>query len=292
LLRRFEEKAMNISASAAAILEAAEGLGVPQDDSFNLVKLLQANNPELSRDEPKYVRGAEAGDFLFRGRERPIVKGDVGFIMQPYAVQEAWLEWLPERAGLVTKHARIPPEARGEPMPNGNLIEHTRYLICALADDVGRVDARDVWAMAFRSTALTALSREFIRPLKLQRIIVEGVSRRGPIFGFKWRVTSKRTRNQEGSWFTYVFEIVGKYPDGVSEEEFQIGYEMSQALADTSPAQQVLRPEAPVRAKIEITSGRASLEPPAQSSLTKVESNANSRDMRPFAPVDDDDIPF
>ena len=145
---------------------------------------------------------------------------------------------------------------------------------------------------AFRSTALTALSREFIRPLKLQRIIVEGVSRRGPIFGFKWRVTSKRTRNQEGSWFTYVFEIVGKYPDGVSEEEFQIGYEMSQALADTSPAQQVLRPEAPVRAKIEITSGRASLEPPAQSSLTKVESNANSRDMRPFAPVDDDDIPF
>jgi hypothetical protein len=280
---------MNISASAAAILEAAEGLGAPQDDSFNLVKLLQANNPELSRDDPKYVRGAEAGDFLFRGRERPIVKGEVGFIMQPYAVQEAWLEWLPERAGLVTKHAQIPPEARGERMPNGNLIEHTRYLICALADDTGHVETNDIWAMAFRSTGLTALSREFVWPLNLQRIIVEGVPRRAPIFGLKWRVTSKRTRNQEGAWFTYVFEMVGKYPDGVSEVEFQIGYEMSNAFADASPAQQVLRPEAPVRAKIEITSGRASLEPPAQSSPTKDESG---RDMRPFAPVDDDDIPF
>jgi hypothetical protein len=271
---RTKEKIMNIPASAKAILEAAEGLGVPQDDSFNLVKLLQANNPELSRDDPKYVRGAEAGDFLFRGKERPVLKGDVGFIMQPYAVKEAWLEWLPERAGLVTKHTRIPPEARGERMPSGNLIEYTRYLIFALVDDALHVDTNDIWAMTFRSTGLTALSREFIQPLKLQRIVVDRVSRKAPIFGSKWRVRSKRTRNQEGSWFTYVFEVVVKYPEGLSEEEFQIGYEMSQALADAEPSRQALPSQG--RPKIEITSGRAALEPDKTDTGTSPDSSAQA----------------
>jgi hypothetical protein len=102
---------MSISSDIAALLDSVAGLGVPEDRSFNIIKLLQSNSPEVSRRDPKYVHGAEAGDFYFHGKERPLVQGEVGFIVMPLATRRVWVEWLPGRAGFVRQHAEKPLEA-------------------------------------------------------------------------------------------------------------------------------------------------------------------------------------
>jgi hypothetical protein len=237
---------MPISRNAATLLDSVAGLGVPEDAGFNIIKLLQSNSPEVSRRDPKYVQGAEAGDFCFHGKEQPIVQGEVGFGMLPLAIKRLWVEWLPGRAGFVAQHAEKPLEAHYDQDENGrlilrmtasgNVIEETFYLICAIAAANRLIDGDDVWALSLRSTGITVLRNKFVAPLNKLRIDVNGVRKQPPIFGSKWRVLSERTGNQEGSWFTYRFTLLGKVgdPEGPTEEEFQIGCDLHQSFAPSA----------------------------------------------------------
>jgi hypothetical protein len=295
---------MSISSNVAALLGSVAGLGVPEGAGFNIVKLLQSNSPEVERRDPKYVQGAKAGDFFFHGKERPIVQGEAGFVMQPVVLKRAFVEWLPGRAGFVAQHADKPigalydQDERGRQalrMPeSGNLVEETFFLIGPVADENGKIDGEDVWALSLRSTAITVLRNKFVAPLNKLRIEVNGGRIRPPIFGTKWRVSSERTANQDGSWFTYRFDLLGKVggPGGPTEGELQIGYDLHQtyapsALPASSPAPLptgAVRPQGKI---VSITSGRGSLEPTAP----PPSDNDNLAGARPFAPIDDD-IPY
>jgi hypothetical protein len=130
-----------------------------------------------------------------------------------------------------------------------------------------------------------------VAPLNKLRIDVNGVRKQPPIFGSKWRVLSERTGNQEGSWFTYRFTLLGKVgdPEGPTEEEFQIGCDLHQSFAPSAlPASlagsalpsQTARPQG----KIAITSGRGAHQPAAP----PPSGDDEPAGMRPFASIDDD----
>jgi hypothetical protein len=173
-------------------------------------------------------------------------------------------------------------------------VEETHYLIGAIGDTGGLTSDDDVWALSIRSTAITVMRNKFLAPLSKLRIDVGGVRKQPPIFGSKWRVSSERTGNQEGSWFTYRFALLGKVgdPEGPTDEEFQIGCDLHQMYASSGQGasssvsalpSQTERP----RGKIAITSGHGARQPSAPPPSGEDEPAG----PRSFAPIDVDEIP-
>lgn len=124
------------------------GAGVSTDQSDLLIpmaRILQKNSPEVEKKAPTYVKGAEPGDIYIKILDKPIIKGDDGFLFQPCYFSKGFVEWLPRNkgggggGGFVTLHAVEPSDTESRPAPdnpermlrvrksNGNLIVETRY---------------------------------------------------------------------------------------------------------------------------------------------------------------------
>jgi hypothetical protein len=281
----------------AQFLSSIAGMGVPQDDTLEQVKLLQSNSPELDRRQAKFVPGASAGDYLFADRKPPVVNGEKGFRAQIIAMRPAWVEKLPGNAGTVTEHPLRPTDAAwtidGETgrnvlrRVNGNNVEETIFLTIALADEEGRVDHDSVYTMRIRSTGLSAWRNQLVKPLNKKSMWIEadGVSQPSPVFGVIMRVASESMSNANGSWYVPSFEILGKLgeAEGPTVKDFLVALDMHKAYAaQTLPS----APPAALlpRGTIEITSGRQPAAPPPSNDDTPA-------GPRPFAPIDDD-IPW
>jgi hypothetical protein len=144
-----------------SFLAAQSGQGVPEVEGANFVKLMQSNSPELDPSDKRYVPDIRVGDFLFRGANPEIVRGEEGFLVQVLAVQQAWAEWNDEGVN-VGKYAARPVEATGDKMPDGNSIEFTKYLIVAIAADL-----HNIWVIPLKSTGLGVFNREIARPMRM-----------------------------------------------------------------------------------------------------------------------------
>ena len=280
-------------------LATQSGQGIPEVEGANFVKLMQSNNAEVDQhpNNKKRVEDIQIGDFLFRGASPEIVRGDEGFLFQPLTIQQAWAEWNAEGVN-VAKYASRPLEAIGDTMPNGNSIEFTKYVIGALDGDIN-----NIWVIAMKSTGLGVFNREVARALRMEPDFVTKNGRtRLPIYAHLFKVTSRPDGNRKGNWRAYRFEIVGRYPDGVTKEQVAAAHAALRALPNLGPpdaAPEILPPQGPrprldggaarelLCGKVEIASGS----PPAN------DDNAAEVGvgMRPFAPLDlqsDDDIPF
>jgi hypothetical protein len=260
-------------------LEAYRGAGVsddPRDTVQNTIKLLQTNAKETNRRDPKYVNGAEPGDYFLFGVPEPIIKGEEGFLFTPIGPQPSYMEWLPDGAGLAARHPIEPPDAKwvddetGKRLlrrdgGRGNRVEETVFL--------SGLFNGELWALPFRSSSLRIFGR-FNSQLKNLGL---------PAFGTKWSVTSELVAFGGNSWFQPRFKLVGKVnePDGPSDEEFEAakqfyeGYGFAQLIRSTRAASAVT---APAKKVITLTARRRQHE----------DLPAGTRD---FAPIDDD-IPF
>jgi hypothetical protein len=282
-------------------LAAQSGQGVPEVEGANFVKLMQSNSPEVDQHpaNKKRVNGIQIGDFLFRGASPEIVRGDEGFLFQPLMIQEAWAEWNADGVN-VDRHPARPTEAIGDRMPNGNSIEFTKYIIGALDGD-----ANNIWVIPLKSTGLSVFNREIARALRMEPDFVakDGRKIRLPLYAHLFKVTSRPDGNAKGSWRAYHFDIVGRYPDGMTEEQIAAAHSALRAVPNLGPpdaAPEILPPKGPrphldggvakemLRGKVEIASTGL---PPANDD-NAVEVGVG---MRPFAPLDlegDDDITF
>ena len=281
-------------------LATQSGQGIPEVEGANFVKLMQSNNAEVDQhpNNKKRVKDIQIGDFLFRGASPEIVRGDEGFLFQPLIIQQAWAEWNADGVN-VAKYATRPSEAIGDKMPNGNSIEFTKYIIGALDGDIN-----NIWVIPLKSTGLGVFNREIARALRMAPDFVteNGRKIRLPLYTHLFSVTSRPDGNAKGNWRAYHFEIVGRYPDGVTKEQVAAAHAALRALPNLGPpdaAPEILPPQVPrprldggaarelLCGKVEIASGS----PPAN------DDNAAEVGvgMRPFAPLDlqsDDDIPF
>ena len=260
----------------------------------------RATRPKLTSTptNKKRVKDIQIGDFLFRGATPEIARGHEGFLFQPLTIQQAWAEWNADGVN-VAKYAARPAEAIGDKMPNGNSIEFTKYIVGALGGDIN-----NIWVIPLKSTGLGVFNREIARALRMEQDFVteNGRKIRLPLYSHLFSVTSRPDGNAKGNWRAYHFEIVGRYPDGVTKEQVAAAHAALRALPNLGPpdaAPEILPPQGPrprleggaarelLCGKVEISSGS----PPAN------DDNAAEVGvgMRPFAPLgmqSDDDIPF
>jgi hypothetical protein len=276
-------------------LATQSGQGIPEVEGANFVKLMQSNSPEVDQhpNNKKRVKDIRIGDFLFRGATPEIVRGDEGFFFQVLTIQQAWAEWNADGVN-VAKYAARPLEAIGDKMPNGNSIEFTKYVIGALD---GNLD--NLWVIPLKSTGLGVHNREIARPLRMAPDFVTKNGRRIrlPLYAHVFKVTSRPDGNAKGSWRAYHFDIVGRYPDGVTKEQVAAAHDALRGLPNLGPpdaAPEILSPQGP----------RPRLEGGATMEIGRIEIASPANDdkatevgvgMRPFAPLDlpiDDDIPL
>jgi hypothetical protein len=193
-----------------------------EDNVLPLVKYLQTGSPECAKRTPTYIEGAEAGDFLFKNAETPVVSGETGFLFQPLAYQRAWVEWKPNRGGYAGQHADLPDDAkemvevnpedgkerRVMGLPNGNYLEETAYYY-------GLTEDHSLWVMPFRSSGLS-VARNWMTALNNTKLQVNDPAKGLryldlPIWGSIWRVTSAVMSNPEHTWFVPAFKRVSKF---------------------------------------------------------------------------------
>ena len=279
-----------------SFLAAQSGHGVPEVEGANFVKLMQSNSPELDPSDKRYVPDIRVGDFLLRGANPEIVRGEEGFLIQVLAVQQAWAEWNDEGVN-VGKYAARPVEAAGDKMPNGNSIEFTKYVIGALDGDINKI-----WVIALKSTGLGVFNREIARPMQMvpDYVTKDGRKVQLPVYAHLLRVTSRPDGNAKGRWRAYHFEIVASDPNGITGAQVAAAHEALRALPNLGPPEaEVLPPPSGPRPptlppagngnplpRSTITSGRIT---PANDNVAAV---VEMREFAPISPPVDDDIPF
>jgi hypothetical protein len=190
-------------------LSAADRDMARRDDSPDLPpalqrgsRILQTGSPALVTGDAAYLPGANPGDFeVVFPDERACVKGSVGITGVPVGFRQVFLEWLPNRGGLVTIWPERPegaewglsPDGRKAClMPNGNKVEQaiTAYLL---------VGQRGV-SFDFRSSAIPAGRTFFDHAVRL-RVVVDGAEISGVTAG-KWRIVSRLEKSGDFRWFS------------------------------------------------------------------------------------------
>jgi hypothetical protein len=278
-------------------LAAQSGQGVPEVEGANFVKLMQSNSPELDPSDKRYVPDIRLGDFLFRGANPEIVRGEEGFLIQVLSVQQAWAEWNDEGVN-VGKYVARPVEATGDKMPNGNSIEFTKYLVVAIAAVV-----HNIWVIPLKSTGLGVFNREIARPMRMapDYVTKNGKKVQLPVYAHLLQVTSRPDGNAKGKWRAYHFEIAASYPNGVTAVQVAAAHNALRALPNLGPPEaEVLPPPSEPRPptlppvcdakplpRSTITSGRIR---PVDEAVTVV--GVEMREFAPISPPVDDEIPF
>ena len=191
---------------AATGLEAvtAADLMIPR------LTILQSLSPQLSKSQPEFVEGAEAGDFCDCGTG-DVFKETVEIV--PVFFARVFLEWAPRASGkgLVKNHGldasileRCDRDDKGRHLLKGgagNYIAETAQYFC-----LNLSSGRRRSFIPLASTQLRA-SRRWMTLLTAEKIAgSNGREFTPPIFYRSWVASVRETSNNEGSWFMWHFE--------------------------------------------------------------------------------------
>ena len=209
-----QKKTTNVVASELSkMLEADAGVGLEnittEDMQIPFIRIIQALSPQLQKDDPLYIKGAEQGD-IFNTVSQEIYKQDEGVIVVPAFFEKKFLEFQLRSSGggfvreLAADDKDITMTSREgtiELLPNGNeLVRTHQHLVIAQSAD-GTI-APSVLDM--KKTQLK-VSRRW-NTLKNSARLPSGALM--PIYGTAWRVTTVLEANDQGKWFNYKLDRV------------------------------------------------------------------------------------
>ena len=202
-------------------MAADTGRGVSnraEDQLIPLIYILQATSPMCDKRGSDYHDGAEPGCFYLRGAINPIREGGAGIAAIPCEMQRVWLEFLPDRQGLVERHAQKPADVKTIVQEeggrrkqilvraNGNTIQDTREF-AVLVDGQPYIlpcwGTRHTFAREWQSWF-----QQFKHPTTGK--VMASFSR-------KYRLTTVRESNALGRWWGLKFTDLG----WVSKDEYE-----------------------------------------------------------------------
>ena len=211
-----QKKTTNVVASELdKMLEADAGVGLEnittEDMQIPFIRIIQALSPQLQKDDPLYIKGAEQGD-IFNTVSQEIYKQDEGVIVVPAFFEKKFLEFQLRSSGggfvreLAADDKDITMTSREgtiELLPNGNeLVRTHQHLVIAQSAD-GTI-APSVLDM--KKTQLK-VSRRW-NTLKNSARLPSGALM--PIYGTAWQVTTVLEANDQGKWFNYKIDRINK----------------------------------------------------------------------------------
>ena len=195
------------------MLEADAGVGLEnittEDMQIPFIRIIQALSPQLQKDDPLYIKGAEQGD-IFNTVSQEIFKQDEGITLVPAFFEKKFLEFQLRSSGggfvreLAADDKDITMTSREgtiELLPNGNeLVRTHQHLVIAQSAD-GTI-APSVLDM--KKTQLK-VSRRW-NTLKNSARLPSGALM--PIYGTAWQLTTVLEANDQGKWFNYKLDRI------------------------------------------------------------------------------------
>jgi len=206
------------------------GVGVPdkpEDFLIPMAKVLGPQSPEVLKNNPNQVKGAEAGDILIKNAPIPLVKAEEGFLFQPCFRDEAVIEWLARGkgggggGGFVARHPadyikksgnakRVPdPQSKDRMIwvnvkTNNGLVE-TRYFSGYMIDETGKNPPMPL-VLPFSSTGHT-VAKQWNMMIAQQRLGGKPVD----IWLVYYKITTKLRQRGDQSW--YLFDVANILDD-------------------------------------------------------------------------------
>jgi len=184
-----------------------EGVGA-NDVIIPRLTILQALSPQLQKNKPEYIKGAEAGNFCDVGTGE-IFGEEIELV--PCFFAKVYLEWAPRSTGrgLVRNHGtdasilqRCSPDEKGRMITeDGNYIAETATYYCLNITAGGRRSF-----VPLSSTQLKA-ARRWMTLLTAEKLTRrDGSQFTPPIFFRSWKAVPTTETNNEGDWFGWRFE--------------------------------------------------------------------------------------
>lgn len=178
-------------------LDAHAGYGLEQitreDMKIPFLLILQNGSPQVGAG-PDKVEGAEAGDF-FNNVTNELYGKEIDLIVLGF--EKIWLEWKPNRGGLVAKHVpdsiSIDQSDFSNWTYNGNNISETFAFCCLITNHIN--EGPIIFALSNTGAKHAKNWNTLIRMQKLES------GKAAPIFGVVWRLTATLNKNEHGSWY-------------------------------------------------------------------------------------------
>lgn len=189
--------------------ELHSGLGMESvtanDVLIPRITILQALSPQLNKNKPEYIKGAEVGQICDTAMGE-ILPSPVRVIPVHYSV--SYLEWAPRTSsrGLVAIHAKMPDgvtknDKNQNVLPNGNNVVESAQFFCLLPDygnrrvflpmtSTQRKKAKRWMGWATGERLKNSAGREFIPPLYYRSYLLSTI----------------HENNQQGDWEGWLIE--------------------------------------------------------------------------------------
>lgn len=182
--------------------DTAEGFEeiTTQTMAIPFIRVLQTLSPQLNKKKPEYIPGAQEGMFF-----NTVTKEIYGPVLDVIVLKfdRIFIEWLPERGGLVNYHSPEHAEEKavnkevfgGWKTKSGNTLQEN-YVYFVLLD--GRMQ-EGIAILSLASTQIK-IAREWNR-LMTTHIMENG--RRALPFYLVWTLETEYRENDKGNWYTF-----------------------------------------------------------------------------------------
>ena len=198
---------------AADTLEGFEQI-TQQTMAIPFVKLLQKLSPQLNKQKPEYIQGAEEGHFFNTITKEAYGSGFKCIVLK---FEHVYIEWRPERGGFVGYHSpenaeRITTDKTfgNWRTANGNqLQENYVYLIVVESHE------REGIAVFSLASSMIKTAREWNRLMTTH--VMETGQRAMPYY-LVWNVASEYKSNEKGDWYIPVV----KFDRYISKAQYDI----------------------------------------------------------------------
>jgi len=182
--------------------DTAEGFEdiTTQTMAIPFVRILQTLSPQLNKKKPEYVPGAQEGMF-FNTVTKEIYGPKIDVIVLKF--DRIFIEWLPERGGLVNYHSPEHAEKIAEnkevfggwKTASGNFLQENYVYFILLNDKM----EEGISILSLASTGIK-IAREWNR-LMTTHIMENG--RRALPYYLVWTLETEYRENDKGNWYTF-----------------------------------------------------------------------------------------
>ena len=194
------------------LLEEDSGAGLEnfttEDMQIPFISILQALSPQLNKQDPLYIKGAEQGD-IFNTVSGEIYKADTGLTVVPAYFEKKFLEFaLRSTGGGFIKE--LSPDDKDinltnregtiEMLPSGNeLVRTHQHLVIAKGENE-------------MAPAVLDMKKTQLKVSRRWNTLKNGIrlpsGKPMPLYGTAWKITTVSESNDQGTWYNYKLDRI------------------------------------------------------------------------------------